>query len=45
MNKNEESFYIRVRMRKEWTPLFNTVPAQYRRLKDDGEPIKYFDLG
>lgn len=97
MDKNEEIFYIRVRMRKEWTPvflaflkqmerygnlghseiigfmsdgdgefrpkfevsingssttglrsftpLFNVTPAQYRRLKDDGEPIKYFDLG
>lgn len=91
MDKNEESFYIRVKMRKEWTPvflaflkqmerygnlghseiigfmsdgdgafrpkfevlmngkswtpLFNSVPAQYRRLKDDGEPITYFDLG
>ena len=30
---------------KSWTPLFNSVPAQYRRLKDDGEPITYFDLG
>lgn len=30
---------------ESWTPLFNSVPVQYRRLKDDGEPIKYFDLG